>query len=130
DLSDSALATLNSRQLGNTSALGNLNLHYHCAGKPGPENVDNVGIVALNVLRLVDQRGKRDDTDILRLQVLVRVRNYRPDSTAVRLHLDVIVDGKLTHPERKVLQLPGLADLKDDKDDGDKDQGRPREAGV
>src|SRR5262249_22710410 len=29
-------------------SVGNLNINYHMAGKPGPENADNLGIVTLN----------------------------------------------------------------------------------
>src|SRR5919108_6056578 len=32
-------------------AAGNLTLHYHRVGKPGPEAVDNVGIVSCNAAR-------------------------------------------------------------------------------
>jgi hypothetical protein len=118
DLSESALANLNSRRLGNTSVLGNLTMHFHSAGKSGRENVDNLGIVALNALRLV---GDRSDPDTLRLQVLVRVRNYRPDPARVQLRLDVLQGGKLEHPEQKDLELPPrtLQKSEDDKSETD-----------
>jgi hypothetical protein len=116
DLSESALANLNSRRLGNTSVLGNLNLHFHSAGKPGREHVDNVGIVALNALRLADDRPGRNDPDALRLQVLVRVRNYRPELARVPLRLDALVDGKLVHPAQQDLVLPARELKKNDED--------------
>jgi len=115
DLSEAALANLNSRRLGNTSTLGNLNLHFHSAGVPGREHVDNVGIVALNALRLAGDRGVEAE-DTVRLQVLVRVRNYRPGPARARLRLDVLVDGKLVHPEQRELELPARTLQKNEED--------------
>src|SRR3984893_10615905 len=37
DLSEAALANMNSRRAGNESVLGNIDLQFHLAGKPGPE---------------------------------------------------------------------------------------------
>jgi hypothetical protein len=67
-------------------SLGNLNLHYHAAGKPGPENVDNVGLVTFN--------ARRDDDDPSRVRVLVGLRNYRSEKASVRVELTVQVAGK------------------------------------
>jgi hypothetical protein len=105
DLTESALANLSSRRAGNVSALGNLHLVFHSAGRPGPEHVNNVGIVGLSAVRLLDDSARRDDPDLIRLQVLVRVRNYRPREAALRLRLDVLTDGRLVHPEQKDLRV-------------------------
>ena len=51
ELSESSLSKMNSLLSGNTRTLGNLELHFQLAGVPGPENVNNVGILAFNVVR-------------------------------------------------------------------------------
>ena len=130
DLTDAALANLNSRRLGNTSVLGNLNLHFHSAGKPGMENVNNVGIVGLNALRLLDERGRGVNPEALKLQVLVRVRNYRPEAARVQLRLDVLVDGQLVHPEQKDLTLPARELRKNEEDKTEPVVDVPGEAAV
>jgi hypothetical protein len=61
-------------------AAGNLNLHYHRIGRPGPDAVDNLGIVTLNAVR--------DERDPGRLQVFVRVLNYRKDPATARVELE------------------------------------------
>jgi hypothetical protein len=60
-------------------AAGNLTLHYHRVGRPGPEAVDNLGIVGCNAVR--------DENDPSRLQVFVRVLNFRRDPADVTLEL-------------------------------------------
>jgi hypothetical protein len=81
-------------------AVGNLNINYHMAGNPGPENTDNVAIVTLNAMR--------DETDAGVLQVLARVVNFRnqdlnnPDA---KIELEVYVDGKLTAIKREPLTV-------------------------
>jgi hypothetical protein len=81
-------------------SVGNLNIHYHMAGEPGPENCDNVAIVTLN--------ATRDEQDASKLQVFTRVLNYRnqkvegPDA---KLQLEVYVDGKLTAIREKPLSV-------------------------
>lgn len=103
-LADSVLASLNSRQAGNTSVLGNLNLRYHLAGKAG---ADNLGIVEMNAVRWGAASGVAStDPNSLKLQVLIRVRNYRLQPAAAKLRLDVLVNGRLSHPEQKSLTLP------------------------
>jgi hypothetical protein len=67
-------------------SLGNLNLHYHAAGKTGTENADNVGLVTFN--------ARRDDDDPSRVHVLVGLRNYRSEKVPVRVELTVQVPGK------------------------------------
>jgi hypothetical protein len=130
DLSESALANLSSRRAGNVSALGNLALVFHSAGRPGPEHVNNVGIVGLNAVRLLDETAKRDDPDLLRLQVLVRVRNYRPAEAKVRLRLDVLAAGQLVHPEQKDVVVKGrfVGKKAEDPEGGVKDE--PGETAV
>ena len=103
-LSESALAGLNSRLAGNSSVLGNLNLKYHMAGAPGPENTNNLAIVALNVIRLTSDFAKGGG-DVQNLRALVRVRNYRHEDVPVNLRLDVIINGRIVHPEQKQLEV-------------------------
>jgi hypothetical protein len=98
DLSETALAGLNSRLAGNESALGNLNLHFHVAGKLGPENVDNVALVALNALR--------DDRDPTLFPVFARVLNYRPTEVKTQVRLEVHVNGALAKVYEQALVLP------------------------
>ncbi|MCI0680761.1 MAG: VWA domain-containing protein [Gemmataceae bacterium] len=105
-VSDSVLANLGSREVGFATALGNLNLHYHPAGKPGVEHANNLGIVMLNALRYNPGDAKLANLDVARLQILVRVANYRPRPAQAKLRLDVLQNGKLIHPEQKLLQLP------------------------
>jgi hypothetical protein len=130
DVSEAALANLNSRRLGNTSVLGNLNLIFHSAGLQGMENVDNIGIVALNALRLPDEPGRAADPEAVRVQVLVRVRNYRPAPAHVQLRLDVLVDGKLTHPEQRDLELPPRQLKKNEEDRAEPIVDMPGEATI
>jgi hypothetical protein len=126
DLSETALANLSSRKAGNVSALGNLHFVFHSAGRPGPETVNNVGIVALNAVRLVDPKGKRDDPDRVRLQVLVRVRNFCADTKTVKLRLDVRVGGQIVHPDQAELKLDARTVR---RGEGDKDAGGKDEPG-
>src|SRR5207248_1203514 len=106
ELSESALSKLNSLLAGNTNALGNLKLHYQLAGVPGPENVNNVGILAFNVVRVDKHNPKRKDPNQLKLQAFVQVRNYRPVETTVDLVLEVEGDGKIVHSGQQSLTLP------------------------
>lgn len=79
-------------------ALGNLNIHYHMAGLPGPEAVDNVGLVTFNCLR--------DEQDPSRLRVFARVLNFRTTPVEARVQLDLHVDGQLRGVYEKVVDLP------------------------
>ena len=99
DLSDAALANMNSRLAGNESALGSLSIQYHLAGTPGPENLDNVGIVTFNALR--------DDTDATRIQVFVRVMNFRTTPVNPRVRLEVHEEGQLKNVYEQTLSMPG-----------------------
>jgi hypothetical protein len=98
DLSETALANLNSRLAGNESPLGNLKLHFHLAGKPGPENVDNVALVTLNALR--------DDRDPTQFQVFARVLNFRNRAVAATVRLEVHVNGVLHKVYEQGVNLP------------------------
>jgi hypothetical protein len=106
DLSESSLSKLNSLLSGNTSTLGNLALHFQLAGVPGPENVNNVAILACNVVRQQQDNLKRGgDPNVLKMQAFVQVRNYRPTECDVKLALDVESDGKVVHSGQQVLTL-------------------------
>ncbi len=107
ELSESSLSKLNSLLSGNTSTLGNLKLHFQLAGVPGPENVNNVGILAFNVVRQQQDSPKRaGDPNVLKMQAFVQVRNYRPEACEVKLAIDVESDGKVVHSGQQVLTLP------------------------
>ena len=68
-------------------AAGNLDLNYHRVGKP--RRSDNVGIVAFNAVR--------DDKGSSKLQVFVRVLNFRSQEVQTRVQLDEMdwKDGEL-----------------------------------
>ena len=119
NLSESILAGLNSRLAGNTSVLGNLNLKYHMAGGTGAESTNNLGIVAFNALQLAGETSKKANPDVKKLQILVRVRNYRLEPAAVTLKLDVILGGKIAIPEQKVLALPARKLTKGEGEDAE-----------
>jgi hypothetical protein len=61
-------------------AAGSLTLNYHRVGSPGPAAVDNVGIVTFNAVR--------DEANPSRLQVFVRVLNYRANPVEVTVELE------------------------------------------
>jgi hypothetical protein len=128
-LSEAALAGLSSRQAGNFSALGNLNLHYHAAGKITPGQADNLAIVALSAARLSPPPGKKPvDPDLQKLRVLIRTQNYRKEAVKVRLKLDVFVEGELARPDQKDIDMKGHVFTKGEGEDEDKDE--PGEAFV
>jgi hypothetical protein len=105
ELSEATLRSLRSLKAGNNSALGNLKMHYQMAGAKGPENVNNVGIVAFDIKRL-DRGRKRIDPNLLRMQAFVQVRNYRPRESDVTLVLEVESDGKLIHTGQMSKKVP------------------------
>ncbi len=117
-LSDAVLANLNSRLAGNTKALGNLNLHYHRAGSDAAEGADNVGIVLFNAVRWAGGLDKVDPTR-QRLQLFIRVRNFRSQPVSVKLRLDVTVDGKIIHPEQRILNIAARKVGKTETDEGE-----------
>jgi hypothetical protein len=61
-------------------AAGNLSLQYHRIGSPGPEAVNNVGIVTMNAVR--------DEKDSSKLIVFLRVLNFRPERVEPTLVLE------------------------------------------
>lgn len=79
-------------------ALGNLNLQFHLAGKPGAENTDNVAIVNFNAVR--------DEQDPSKVQAFVRILNFRPNPVQARLQLEIQENGKL----RSIQEKPVVAD--------------------
>jgi hypothetical protein len=102
NLSESALAGLHSRQAGNESALGNLNLHYHAIGSA---EANNVGLVNLDLRRPGAETGKVADPDALKLEVFARVGNYCREDVQAELRLDMWVDGKFTPVATKPLTI-------------------------
>jgi hypothetical protein len=59
---------------------GLLSMNYHRIGKPGPD-VDNVGIVAIN--------ATRDESNSGKVQVFIRVANYRQQEVEGKVRLEV-----------------------------------------
>lgn len=88
-------------------ALGNLDLRYHAAGKLGPEFVDNVALVSCD--------ARRDEDDASKMQVFIRVLNYRNKAVQTRLQLEVFVDGELKSIPEKPLSLPAR-EIKEEKE--------------
>jgi hypothetical protein len=81
-------------------ATGNLSLQYHRIGVPGPESVNNVGIVSLNAVR--------DEKDASRLQVFVRLLNFKKEPTEVTVSLEWGQAGREDFSAaEKPLDLPG-----------------------
>jgi hypothetical protein len=129
DPSEATVADLNSLRLGNTSALSNLQVYFHLAGNPGPENVDNVGIIDFNIVRLLPTAAKPVDPNQQRLEAFVHVRNYRPDEAKVKLLLDLYVNGELQYTDQKTVTLPKRTPV-DDKPPPPKDKGSKDEEGL
>src|ERR1043166_481304 len=109
-LSEATLASLNpAMKKTDTATIGNMILRYHMAGKPGPESVDNVGIISLGAVRYSDDPLKLKrvgDVESQPLLVTARVANFGNQRRAVKLRLDVIVDGQLFLPKQQDLVLP------------------------
>ncbi|HEX4589985.1 MAG TPA: VWA domain-containing protein [Gemmataceae bacterium] len=106
-------------------ALGRLDLKFHSIGQPGPDAVDNVGIVNFNAVR--------DETDPTKLQLFARVVNYRPAAVKAKVQIDVRSEGRLekVYPPKEV-SLPARKVVKADpaKDDSPRVGDQPGEAGV
>jgi hypothetical protein len=79
-------------------ALGNLNMQFHSAGVPGPDNVNNVALVTLNALR--------NDRDPTKLQVFVRALNFRPKPAETKVVLEILVDGAIKGIKEAGLSMP------------------------
>src|SRR5262249_6056403 len=124
-LTDASLANLSAKQTGNR-LLGNLNLHYHRAGEPGKNKVDNLGITSLSAVRILDKKAKAN-LDVGKLKVLVQVNNYRDQPASVRLHLDVYAGRKLIHPAQMTLRLSPRTVKKADPDADEEDKDVPGE---
>jgi hypothetical protein len=67
--------------------VGNLNLHFHTAGLPGAENVNNIGLVTLSAVR-----GDRDPS---KLTVFARALNFGPKPVHAKVVLEVLVNGAI-----------------------------------
>jgi hypothetical protein len=61
-------------------ATGNLSLQFHRIGVAGRESVNNIGIVSLNAVR--------DEKDASRLQVFVRLLNFKKEPAEVTVALE------------------------------------------
>src|SRR5258708_8073621 len=77
--------------------MGNIALQYHLAGKPGPENTNNVAVVTFNAVR--------DDQDASKMQAFVRVANFRPQPVQAQLELEVLVNGQVKGIQKKTVNL-------------------------
>ncbi len=107
DLSESALAKLNSRQVGNTSVLGNLTLYYQRIGLGDATQTRNVGITSFTATRLTDKKGAVPDLATPKLQLLVQINNFSGvDTNGVRLVLDVQENGVWEYVTHKDIDLP------------------------
>jgi hypothetical protein len=104
-----------------TFAAGNLSLNYHRIGRPGPEAVDNVGIVHFNAVR--------DEETPSRLQVFVRVLNFRPRPAAVTVRLDWRV-GDDPGTRDQALEIPARTFKPGSPDKGEAPQDTPGEGVV
>jgi hypothetical protein len=75
----------------------NFNLRFHLAGTP--EVADNVGIVKMDAVR--------DELEPTRLQVAVRVLNFRREPVQGSLNLDVLAQGRIVRDtRRRAIYLP------------------------
>lgn len=70
---------------GGTFAAGNLSLLYHQIGTPGPDAVDNVGIVDFNASR---------DPGSPTLRVFLRVRNFRKSALTCKVEVEARAQGQ------------------------------------
>jgi len=68
-------------------ALGRLEMKFHAIGAPGPESVNNVGIVSFNAVR--------DETDPAKLQIFVRIMNFGPKPVKVPVQIETYSGGQL-----------------------------------
>jgi hypothetical protein len=106
-------------------ALGRLDLKFHSIGRPGPDAVDNVGIVNFNAVR--------DETDPTRLQLFARVVNYRPAAVTANVQIDVRSEGRLdkAYPSKEVhLAARKVARADPSNADSARVGDQPGEAGV
>ncbi len=104
DLSEENLNKLNPRQAGNTNPLGEINLHYRRVGKPDPSEINNVGIVDFDAVRLPDEDGTMNP-DFFKINALIRIQNYSSKIQRVKVYVDAYAYGKLVHPEQRTVDL-------------------------
>ena len=93
-------------------AVGNLNVHYHAAGKmvsetpagkkepvlkPDADSADNVAVVTFNALR--------DEQDPTKLRAFVRCLNFRAEPAATKVQLEVLVGGTIKGVYENPLKL-------------------------
>ncbi len=96
-------------------ATGNLSLEYHRVGVPGPESVNNIGIVSLNAVR--------DEKDSARLQVFVRLLNFKKEPAEVVVTLEWGQAGREEFSRaEKPLTLDGRVVEKNDKGEAVRDK--------
>jgi von Willebrand factor type A domain/Aerotolerance regulator N-terminal len=74
-------------------SLTNLQMNFHVPGTPGTGSADNIGIVHMNVVR--------DEDDPTRLQVAVRLLNFRDQPAQATLALDVLARGSTVRDARQ-----------------------------
>ena len=102
-------------------ALTNLQMNYHVPGTPDAGNADNVGIVRLDAVR--------DEGDPTKLQVFVRVLNFRNRPAGVRLELDVLASGRLRDAKKRELHVPARR-VEPPTEEGAPPRDRPGEEAV
>lgn len=128
-LSEVALTGLSLRMADNDPTGGGLNLRYHRAGKiTEPGNTNNLAIVGLNVMRKPADKKKGAAVNVQKLLAHIRVANYRAQKAALRVKLDVYVDGLLTHPLIQGLEVPERKYIEGKEDGEEKDE--PGEASM
>ncbi len=125
-LTEASLANLAAKQTGKT-LLGDLNLRYHRAGQSGADKVNNLGIVAFNAVRILSKNAKEANLDIQKLQVLLRLQNFRPEAAQAKVHLDVYAGGKIVHAELTTVLLPKREFKKADPESEQEDKDVPGE---
>jgi hypothetical protein len=107
-------------------AAGNLDLKYHRVGKAGPEQ-DNIGIVNFSASRDEQTPGK--------VQVFVRVLNFRPTDVETRVELEVRGKNpadykRYVQPEDGPLRLRARTFNKGDAENGQAAVDKPGEGIV
>src|SRR5262249_6638552 len=107
-------------------AAGNLDLKYHRVGKEGPDQ-DNIGIVNFNAVR--------DDQTPGKVQVFVRVLNYRAKEAETRVELEVRGKNpadykRYVQPAEGTLWLPARAYAKGNPETGEPAVDKPGEGIV
>jgi hypothetical protein len=96
-------------------ATGNLSLEYHRMGVPGPESVNNIGIVSCNAVR--------DEKDTSRLQFFVRLLSFKKEPAEVTIELEWRQAGREDFSRaEKPLALDGRVVEKNDKGEAVRDK--------